>query len=210
MELLQGVLWNRSLCQSLRAVPGCGIGTSSLRKGEFFQAVSAQPPWEGIISFEAARLVINPVLLIALLGEILLDRPRPGPHRRVFHRDLVRERSRPGARPALDQVQVLARALIIGFRTEVRHVDDEGIALPMAARIAVPLANAGRQVRAAIHDDVALPALALISVIEHRDAAWRLDDPEEVVAVRGSKFGQSARQAALRQCAVLRTIVAID
>ena len=53
----------------------------------------------------------------------------------------------PGPRPALDEVQVLARARDIGLRAEVRHVDDQRVALPMPARIAVPLADVGRQVR---------------------------------------------------------------
>ena len=91
---------------------------------------------------------------------------------------------RPGARPALDQVQVLARALEIGLRTEVRHVDDERVALPVAARVAVPLADVGRQMRASVHDDVALPALALAHVVEDRDAARRLHDPAEAAGRR--------------------------
>ena len=76
-------------------------------------------------------------------------------------------------------MQILARALKIGLRTEVRHVDDEGIALPVAARVAIPLADAGRQMRASVHDDVALPPLSLTHVVEHRDAARRLHDPPE-------------------------------
>ena len=115
---------------------------------------------------------------------------------------------RPGAPPAFDQMQVLARALKIGLRTEVRHVDYERITLPMATRVAVPLADAGRQVRASIHDDVALPSLALPDVVEDRDAARSLHDAPET-AGRASEFGESAGQAAIRQRAVLRTIMAI-
>src|SRR5271167_3905631 len=48
----------------------------------------------------------------------------------------VFERGWPGPCPALDQMQVLASAPIIGFRTEIRHVDHERIAFPMAARVA--------------------------------------------------------------------------
>src|SRR5882724_9450434 len=36
------------------------------------------------VSFDAARLVINSVLLVALLGELLLDGPRTRPHGRIF------------------------------------------------------------------------------------------------------------------------------
>src|SRR5215470_8545074 len=118
-----------------------------------------QQPRQAIIPFDAAGLVINSVLLVALPGELLLGGPGLGPHGRIFDRDLVRERLRPGARPPLDQVQVLARAKEIGFRTEVGHVDYKRAALPMAARVTEPLTNAGRQVRASVHYDVALPPL---------------------------------------------------
>src|SRR5271170_81987 len=96
--------------------------------------------------------------------------------RSVLDRDLVFERGRPCPRPALGQVQVLARPPIIGLRAEVRHVDDEGISLPVAPRVAEPLADAGRQMGASVHDDVPLPSLALTYVVEHRDAAGCLDD----------------------------------
>ena len=99
-------------------VLGRRIGTASLRKGAVFHArAHAAVPGRPIVSFDAARLVIDPVFLVALPGELLLDRPWPRPHRRVFDGDLVVERVRPGPRPALDQVQVLARALKIGLRS---------------------------------------------------------------------------------------------
>src|SRR5438105_14826180 len=109
-----------------------------------------QQPWETEVAFEAARLGINSVLLVALPAELLLDGPGLGPHGRIFDRNLVGERLRPGARPALNEVQVLARAKEIGLRTEIGHVDDERVALPMAARVAVPLMDAGRQMGAAV------------------------------------------------------------
>src|SRR5262249_46792427 len=153
----------------------------------------------------AARLVINPVVLIALPGELLLYGPGLGPDRWIFDGHDVFERGRGGPRPALNEVQVLARAPIIGLPTEIRHVDDEGIALPMAARVAKPLADVIRQMGAPVHDDVALPALPLTHVVEHRDAAGRLHDAAEAPAECGAELGQPARQAALRQTAVLRT-----
>src|SRR5262249_43809324 len=106
-------------------------------------------------------------------------------------------------------MQVLACAPIIGFRTEIRHVDYEGITLPMAARVAKPLADVSRQMGAPVHDNISLPALPLTHVIEHRDAARRLHDPAKAPAECGSKLGQPARQAALRQTAVVRTIIAV-
>src|SRR5207245_9079770 len=145
----------------------CRIGTLSLRKGGLGHALSPHQPRGGIVSFDAARLIINSVLLLALLSELLLDRPRPRPHRRILDRDGVFERARPGPRPAFEQMQVLARALIISLRTEVRHVDHQRIALPMAARVAVPLAEAGRQVRTSVHDDVPLPPFPLTHIDDH-------------------------------------------
>ncbi len=62
----------------------------------------------------------------------------------------------------------------------------------------------------AVHDDIALPPLALTHVVEDRDAAWRLHDLAEAAAERGAKFGQPAGQAALGQRGILRTIVAIN
>src|SRR5438552_5291035 len=117
---------------SLYAVPGCGVRTPSLRKGELFQAPSMQQPRKAIVSFDAARLGINSVLLVVLPDEILLGGPWPRPHRRVFDRYSVFERGWPGARPAFDEVQVLACALKIGLRAEVRHVDHKRVALPAA------------------------------------------------------------------------------
>src|SRR5277367_5011223 len=78
----------------------------------------------------------------------------------------------------------------------------------MATRVAKPLADARRQVGASLHDDVALPPLALTHVVEDRDAARRLHDPAEAPGWT-SKLGEPARQASLRQRTVLWTIVAI-
>src|SRR5712671_1289436 len=209
MSLLQRVHRNLTLCQSSRhVVLGCRIGTSSLRKGGIFRAPSMQQPRQAIVAFKAARLDIESIFLIALLTELLLDCPRTRPHRRIFDRDLVGECPWTGAGPALDQVQVLARAKDLGFRTEVGHVDHERVALPTAAGVAVPLTDAGRQMRAPVHRDVALPPLPLTHVVEDRDAARGLHDTTKT-ASGAAKFRPSGGQAALRQRTVLRTVVAI-
>src|SRR4029077_7799321 len=132
---------------------------SSLGKGAVCHATAVQQSRQAEVSFDTGLLVVNSVLLVALLCELLLGSPWPPPYRRIFDRDLVYEGLWPGARPALNEVHVLARAEEIGLRTEVGHVDHERVALPAAARIAEPLADIGRQVRAPVHDDVALPAL---------------------------------------------------
>src|ERR1700681_2767139 len=206
LTLLQRIFFDAHKIR--RAVLCRRVGAATLRKGELFHARSPHQPRQAIVSFDAARLVIKSVVLVALPGELLLDGPWPRPHRRIFDRHDVFKRGWPGARPALDQMQVLARALKIGLPTEVRNVDHERIAFPMATRVTIPLADAGRQMRTAVHDDVPLPALALTHVVEHRDSALCLHDSAEA-AGRGSKFGQPANQAAIRQRAVLRIIVAI-
>src|SRR5262245_22756939 len=155
-----------------------------------------QQPWQTIVAFEAARLGIEPVLFIALQGELLLDGPRTRPHGRILDCDLVGQRPWAGAGPALDQVKVLARSKDLGLRTEVGHVDHERVALPTAAGVTKPLADAGRQMGAPVHDDIALPALPLADVVEDRDAARGLHDPTEA-AGGAAKFRQSGGQAAL-------------
>src|SRR5258708_22064745 len=105
-------------------------------------------------------------------------------------------------------MQVLARALKVRLRAEVRHVDNERIPFPMTMGVTVPLADIGRQVRTSVHDDVALPPLPLTYVVEDRDGARRLHDPAKA-AGWAAKFRQPAGEAAVRQLAVLRTVMAI-
>src|SRR5215471_5149687 len=65
--------------------------------------------------------------------------------------------------------------------------------------------------RAAVHHDVALPALALADVVVHRDATRRLHDPAEAAAaIAGPELWQPDGQAAVGQCAILRAIMAVD
>src|SRR6202049_3987900 len=78
----------------------------------------------------------------------------------------------------------------------------------MAARAAIPLADVARQVRAAVHHDVALPALALADVVEDRDAARRLHDAAEA-AGGAAKLRQAAGEAALAERTVFRAIAAV-
>ena len=86
-------------------------------------------PRKTIVSLDATRFGIKPVVLVALPGELFLDGPWLHPHRGIFDRDLIFQRARPGAGPTLDQMQVVSRALKGGLGTEVRHVDDERIAV---------------------------------------------------------------------------------
>src|SRR5258708_19674974 len=92
-------------------VLGCRIRTSSLRKGKLFHAPPVQQPWQAIVSFDAARLIINSVLLVALLIELLLDSPRLYPHGRVLDGDLVFECVGPAPPPPPAQLHIPARPL---------------------------------------------------------------------------------------------------
>src|SRR6478736_7222190 len=65
----------------------CRVRTFSFRKVEFLRAQSVHQPRKTIVSFVAARLVIDSVLLLALLGEFLADGPWPGPHRWILDGD---------------------------------------------------------------------------------------------------------------------------
>src|SRR5262249_45073809 len=116
--------------ESAHIVLGCRMRTPLIGEGEVCLARREQHRWQGVVSFDAARLVIDAILLVALPGELLFDGPGPRPNCRVFDGDLIGERVRAGPRPALDEVQVLARALIVNLRAEVCHIDDERITLP--------------------------------------------------------------------------------
>src|SRR5215469_1327812 len=81
---------------AVRIVPGGRIRTPSVCKGELLHPPAMQQPREAKVSFGAARLVIEPVLLVALPGELLPDAPGPGPHRGIFDGHDVFERGRGG------------------------------------------------------------------------------------------------------------------
>jgi hypothetical protein len=62
----------------------------------------------------------------------------------------------------------------IGLLTEVRHVNDERVALPVTEGVAEPPADSTRQVQAAVYDNAALPAPALPDIVGRCDAATLL------------------------------------
>src|SRR5262249_29655904 len=115
---------------------------------------SMQQAWKSEIAFDAAWLGINPILFAALHAELLLHGPGARPHARIFDRDLIGECIGSRAGPALYQMEIFARALIIGLGTEVRDIHDQRVAFPMAAGVAVPLPDIRGQMRAAVHHDV--------------------------------------------------------
>src|SRR5262245_57494330 len=68
------------------------------------------------------------------------SRPRPGPHPRIFHRELVENRVFVGPRDSFTHVQFLV-SLERSAVFEIGGVDDQGVTLPMADRVAHPLAD---------------------------------------------------------------------
>jgi hypothetical protein len=94
--------------------PGMRSSSASFDSWELRDRARASA--SGRAAFDAARLGVKSVLFVTLSGEFLLDGPGPGPHGRIFHRDLVGEGHWPRARPWLSEMQVLARPKDIGRR----------------------------------------------------------------------------------------------
>src|SRR5215469_6990163 len=92
-----------------RIILGRRVGAKSLRKREILDTRRLQHRRKRIVAFDAARLVIDAVRLLALLGELLAHRPRPRPHGGVLDGHDILERAGAHARPALDQMHVLPR-----------------------------------------------------------------------------------------------------
>src|ERR1051325_1166258 len=78
------------------------------------------------------------------------DCPRPRPGGGIFERDLVFERVRANTPELFDHMQVFRRSHEVTLRVKIRGVDDQRLSLPMAPRIAVPLANRRWKVRPAV------------------------------------------------------------
>src|SRR5262249_42745365 len=73
----------------------------------------------------------------------------------------------------------------------------------------MPLADAGRQMRRAAHDDIALESLPLAHVVRYRDAARRLHRAMETAAGPVCKLEHPESQAAVCQGGILRTIMTV-
>ena len=157
----------------------------------------------------ASGLLVDPIRLRALPGQILPDRPRPRPRRRILDRDDVVDHVLVDTGPPFDEAQVLARPLPIRFRTEVGHVDDERIAFPVCAGITRPLADVPGKVWPIAHGNDALPSLALTRVVEDRDGVTRLDDFLEQ-ADNPAKIRQGGSHAPLAHAPVFRAVHAVD
>src|ERR1700704_3654617 len=113
----------------------------------FVGASGAQDVPKAVVAFVARILERR---LRRILREVHRERPRLRPRRRVLvaHRPL--NGLRRGRPEPFDEAQLLARAPIRGALEEVRGLDDQGVAVPAAARIAHIGTDAGSNVRAAV------------------------------------------------------------
>src|SRR5712691_9116099 len=144
--------------------PRCRIRPAALGELFFRHASAPQESHEAVIALMASGLLVDAIRLRALPGQILPDRPRPRPRRRILDRDDVVDHVLVDTGPPFDEAQVLARPLPIRFRTEVGHFDDERIAFPVCAGITRPLADVPGKVWPIAHGNDALPSLALTRI----------------------------------------------
>ena len=101
-------------------------------------------------------------------------------------------------------MQVLARALEFPLRTEIRDVDNERVSLPPAARIAVPEADVGCSVLAAVHGHHANKPLSLSRIVINAHLSRRLHD-----LIDGAEIRKKPGETTLGQRAVLGAVGAI-
>ncbi|HET8698430.1 MAG TPA: hypothetical protein VFO94_13135 [Gammaproteobacteria bacterium] len=95
----------------------------------------------GVLGIEIALVLEQPIALGAAM-ERHLDRPRPREHLRVLERGLVAERVGRGACEALHHPQrvamEIAGAVEPGVGVEAHRLNDQRVAVPVAARVAHP------------------------------------------------------------------------
>src|SRR6266850_945665 len=84
---------------------------------------------------------INLILLLAVLLQLLNSCPGFCPRRRVFDRDLERERICIDSPVAFDQMQILPRILEFISLVKIRDVDNQRVPFPTTTCVSIPLAN---------------------------------------------------------------------
>src|SRR6266576_6998075 len=78
----------------------CGIGTALLRVRLFGGTRASQQGRETVIPLVAPRFIVDLIGRVVLLLQLLLDRPRSGPRRRIVDRDGILHRVGVESRPA--------------------------------------------------------------------------------------------------------------
>ena len=87
------------------------IRTAPFRKRLLIHTRAEEQRRQAVVPFVAPRLVVDPVLLIALMLQFLPDGPRRRPHRGILDRHLVFERVLVNPRIPFDEPTVLTRTL---------------------------------------------------------------------------------------------------
>src|SRR5207244_12605931 len=98
-------------------------------------AVAARPVqhiWLPVLPLVGPRLIVHSIRLLALLFHLLLGGPRSRPRGRVVNGDDILDRVRVETRPPFHEMQIMVSSLKIGFRREIRDVNDQRVALPTA------------------------------------------------------------------------------
>src|SRR5207244_3745176 len=123
-------------------------------------AATAQDAFHPVVAL-VARVLEHLVVVVFLPRQ--QERPRSRPHRRIVDRRFVVDGLRADAREALDEMQASLRdASELLLVREVRRIDDQGVALPVTARVAVPLPDLLVEMRTAVQrDDAAIELLVL-------------------------------------------------
>src|SRR5215211_5353123 len=132
--------------------------------------------------------------------------PRHGPGRRILDSECVADHRVADAREPLDHVEVGAGAAKFALLAEVRGLDDQGVAFPVAAGIALPEADRIRKTGSAIERDDS-KAAAEFGVNEDRVRC--LHELEIAVVDRARQHRRALNgkpQTALRERSLFRRI----
>ena len=107
--------------------------TAALLVGLLDRTRPSQRPYHAEIALMTTGLRVDAIRLIALKFELLDDSPRSDPDCRILKSGNNLKRIRAGTGPTLDNMQVLTGPLEIRLLGKVGYVDDQCLALPLAA-----------------------------------------------------------------------------
>src|SRR5262245_30060323 len=153
------------------------LGSLLLRK-RFLISRAAQNIHQRVVPFVARVLEDALVGLRHRYGRA----PRTRERGRVVHGELVQQRVLVDASETLDEMELVVSPAKTGPAVEVRRVDDERVALPLAARIAQPRPHAGRDVRTAVQRN---DPRVVNHLVGDDDVARHLKDLDEIVVRTG-------------------------
>ena len=108
-------------------------------------------------------------------------RPRRGPGGGVGERHLVVEGVGAGQGEPLDEMEALGGSAVVAVLREVAGLDDQGVAVPAAARVAVPLADGVGEMGAPVEGD---DPRVVERLADERHGVGRLDELVERVGAR--------------------------